>query len=68
MRSNVVTLGILHWSIPFWLPLVTLALNGHVTQGCLFTNLSVTCVMQVMWVLQAAISTNVFKNTETRLH
>ena len=32
------------------------------------TNLNVTCVMQVMLVLHAAIYTNLFKNTETRLH
>ena len=36
----------------------------------LFTNLNVTCAMKVMLVLHAAICicTNVFKNTETRLH
>ena len=37
---------------------------------CICTNLNVACAVQVMLVLHAAICicTNVFKNTETRLH
>ena len=34
----------------------------------LFTNLNVTCTMQVMLVLHAAICINMFNNTENRLH
>ena len=45
-------------------------LESEVIQLChqCLTNLNVTCAMQVMLVLHAAIYTNLFKNTETRLH
>ena len=38
------------------------------TNSALFTNLNMTCAMQVILVSHAAICINVFKNTETRLH
>ena len=41
--------------------------NPSVATRLLFTTLNVTCTMQVMLVLHAAICINMFKNTENRL-
>ena len=39
-----------------------------VNHSALFTNLNVTCAMQVMLVSRAVIFTNLLKNTKTLLH